>query len=82
MEIVNKLCPDLTHLDLSYNPSNINLMNLLKQCIETRQLKELILAGMGITSKMICVLSIGIANNHTIEELDLRDNLISIKISK
>lgn len=80
MEIINAGCPNLTHLDLSYNQAGVNLITLLKNCVETHGLKELVLAGMGITSKMICILSIGIASNKTLEELDLRDNYISIHI--
>jgi len=78
LEIINLGCPNLNHLDISYNPAGMHLINLLKICVETHDLKELILAGMGITSKMICLLSIGIANNNTLEELDLRENFISL----
>lgn len=77
MEIINIDCPFLYHLDLSYNKADFAFINLLKICIQTHDLKDLILAGMGITSKMICVLALGIAHNHTLEELNLQNNLIS-----
>ena len=70
-------CPLLVHLDLSNNPATMHFIELLKECFETHELKELILAGMGITSKMICLLAIAIAQNKSLEELNLQNNLIS-----
>ena len=76
MEIINKECVKLDVLDLSLNSAGGKFIDLLRVCIENKELQKLRLAGMGITSKMLCVLAIGIAKNASLEELDLKDNLI------
>lgn len=55
---------------------SIPMINLLKTFVQTHEIKELILADMEITSKMVCILAIGIAENTTLEELNLQNNLI------
>lgn len=61
---------------MSHNKADLHLINLLKTCVEKHEIKELILVNMGITSKMICILALGIAQNQSLEELNLQHNFI------
>jgi len=76
LEIINKECTNLSVLDFSMNIAGGKFIELLRICVESKEIQKLKIAGMGITSKMMCVLAIGIAKNQSLEELDLKDNLI------
>ena len=65
------------HLDLSRNHVGVRLADLLKKYIEkNNEIAILRLSGCGINTKMFCIISIGIAQNQSLEEINFSNNSI------
>lgn len=69
-------CSSLTHLNLSKNKGTIHSIELIKTILERNELQELILNTFSITSKLLCILALGISKNKTLEVLDVSSNQI------
>ena len=74
---------NLIHLDLSRNQAGVRFSDLLEKYIEKNNVLTILrLSECGINTKMFCIMSIGIAKNQSIEEINFSNTRIGILIIK
>lgn len=80
MEFILKENRSLRHLDFSKNEIKLRVADLLEKYIEKNNtLTVLRLAECGITSKIFCLISLGVAKSPYLEELNFSGNKIGKK---
>ena len=76
LEIISSESKDFEHINLSGNKCDEKVCDVIQRIIIKHKINYLNLSFCNITSKMLIIISIGIAKNEFITEVNFSDNFI------